>query len=92
MTLEEIQEAKDGFVKSASNLQAAGYDGIGDSWCAWYLINQFMSFTNQRTDAYGGNLENRLRFAIETIDAVRGRIGNKMVLGIRISGDELVPV
>jgi mycofactocin system FadH/OYE family oxidoreductase 2 len=92
MTVEEIQEAKEGFVKSASNFQAAGYDGIEIHGAHGYMINQFMSpFTNQRTDAYGGSLENRLRFAIETIDAVRGRIGDKMVLGIRISGDELVP-
>ena len=92
MTLEEIEEAREGFVKSASNLRAAGYDGIEIHGAHGYLINQFMSpFTNQRTDAYGGNLENRLRFTIETIDAVRKRIGNKMVLGIRISGDELVP-
>jgi mycofactocin system FadH/OYE family oxidoreductase 2 len=92
MTVEEIQEVKEGFVKSASNLQAAGYDGIEIHGAHGYLINQFMSpFTNQRTDAYGGELENRLRFAIETIEAVRGRIGDKMVLGIRISGDELVP-
>jgi mycofactocin system FadH/OYE family oxidoreductase 2 len=92
MTVNEIQEVKEGFVKSASNLQVAGYDGIEIHGAHGYLINQFMSpFTNYRTDAYGGNLENRLRFALEVIAAVREQIGDNMVLGIRISGDELVP-
>jgi 2,4-dienoyl-CoA reductase-like NADH-dependent reductase (Old Yellow Enzyme family) len=92
MTIEEIQEVKEGFVKSASNLQTAGYDGIEIHGAHGYLVNQFMSpFTNRRTDAYGGNLENRLRFVLEVIDGVRGQIGKDMVLGIRISGGELVP-
>ena len=92
MTVEEIQEVKEGFVKSASNLQAAGYDGIELHGAHGYLINQFMSpFTNHRTDAYGGSLENRLRFALEVIDAVREQVRDSMVLGIRISGDELIP-
>ena len=92
MTVDEIREVKEGFIKSASNMQAAGYDGIELLIGQGYLVNQFMSpNTNQRTDSYGGSPENRLRFALEVIKAVREQIGDNMVLGVRISGDELVP-
>jgi mycofactocin system FadH/OYE family oxidoreductase 2 len=92
MTIEEIEEVKEGFVKTASNFRAAGYDGIEIHGAHGYLINEFMSpFTNHRSDAYGGSLENRLRLALEIVDAVRAEIGNSMALGMRIGGDELVP-
>ena len=92
MTVPEIREVVEGFAKSASHFKAAGYDGIELHGAHGYLIEQFMSpFTNRRTDAYGGSLENRLRFGLEVIDAVRKRIGDQIVLGIRLSGDELVP-
>lgn len=92
MTVEEIREVKEGFVKTAANIKAAGYDGIEIQGCHGYLISQFMSpFTNHRNDLYGGSLENRLRFPLEVINAIRVQVGKNMVVGIRISGDELVP-
>ena len=55
-------------------------------------MQQFLSpLTNRRTDEYGGSLNNRARFALELCYAIRQAVGKDFVLGIRISGDELVP-
>ena len=73
--------------ESFASASQYGYDGIEIHGAHGYLISQFMSpFTNHRADAYGGSLENRLRFALEVIDAIRGQIGEDMVLGILIAG------
>src|SRR6266581_3460019 len=56
------------------------------------LIRQFFSpYYNRRTDDYGGSLENRMRFVLEVIKAVRAEIGRDFTLGIRLCGDELIP-
>jgi len=56
------------------------------------LINQFLSpVSNFRKDKYGGSLENRARFAIELLTAIRKKVGNKLVIEYRISADELIP-
>src|SRR5258706_6441170 len=55
-------------------------------------MRQFYSpYYNRRSDAYGGSLENRMRFALEVIDAVRVEVGRDFTLGIRLCGDELIP-
>ena len=57
-----------------------------------HLLPQFVSpYSNKRTDAYGGSLENRARFVIEVLTAIRSRVGNRLTIEYRISGDELVP-
>ena len=57
-----------------------------------YLLHQFLSpLYNKRTDEYGGSFENRLRFAREVIDEVRGRVGSDWVVGVRISLTDFVP-
>ncbi|MGO8610108.1 N-methylproline demethylase, partial [Rhizobium johnstonii] len=45
---------------------------------------------NQRTDQYGGSLENRMRFGIEVLEAMRAEAGDDYVIGIRMSGDEMI--
>ncbi len=77
------------FVKSAKFMKAAGFDGVmihcGHGW----LLNQFLSSrTNTRTDEYGGSLENRAKFPIRVLKAVREAIGSDSVLEVRVSGDE----
>jgi mycofactocin system FadH/OYE family oxidoreductase 2 len=92
MSHEEIQEVIQGFAKVAANLKEAGYDGVEIHGAHGYLVTQFMSpLSNQRQDEYGGSFENRLRFPLEVIEAVRMEVGREFVVGIRISGDELVP-
>lgn len=77
---------------AAARCVEAGLDGIEVHCGHGLLVQQFLSpLTNQRRDAYGGSMENRVRFAMEILAAVRSTIGPDVPLGIRCSGDELVP-
>jgi 2,4-dienoyl-CoA reductase-like NADH-dependent reductase (Old Yellow Enzyme family) len=77
---------------AAARLEAAGLDGVEVTASMGYLVAQFLNpRSNRRDDAYGGNLENRLRFLREIVGDIRAKTGEKMVLGIRISGDEMDP-
>ena len=76
---------------AAVRMRDAGLDGVEIAASHGYLVAQFLSpALNQRTDAYGGSFDNRLRFLREVIETVRARIGASPVVGMRISGDELV--
>ena len=75
-----------GFVETARGAMAAGFDGIEIHGAHGYLISQFLStYANQRTDAYGGSLENRFRLAHEIIAAVRPVVPRERLLTFRIS-------
>jgi N,N-dimethylglycine/sarcosine dehydrogenase len=88
----EIREIVLAYAAAARRLQRAGFDGADLSAFARHLIDQFwVPAVNRRTDEYGGSLENRLRFAVEVIGAVREAVGRDFVLGLRVSGDELIP-
>ncbi|KAL5412116.1 hypothetical protein PMIN06_009622 [Paraphaeosphaeria minitans] len=85
MTIEEIQETIGDYAQAAKNAIEAGFDGVELHGANGYLIDQFIQDTvNQRTDAYGGSVENRSRFAIEATKAVADAIGAKKT-GIRLS-------
>jgi 2,4-dienoyl-CoA reductase (NADPH2) len=77
---------------NAARLSAeAGYDGVEVMGSEGYLITQFLaSRTNQRHDKWGGSLENRARFAIEVVKAVRAALPNGKILMFRISALDLV--
>ncbi|ANS74566.1 NADH:flavin oxidoreductase [Paenibacillus yonginensis] len=82
----EIKEIISGFESAAERAQRAGFDGVEIHCANGFLHDQFLTpYTNQRTDEYGGSLENRLRFLIETIEAVKSRTGSNFTVGIRIS-------
>jgi len=73
------------FAKAAANARAAGFDGVEIHAANGYLPDQFLrDGTNQRTDAYGGSIENRSRFLMEVTQAVTGVLGGDRV-GLRIS-------
>lgn len=77
------------FAKGASILSRCGFDMCTVHAGHSSLLEQFLSpRTNHRADEYGGTLENRMRFALEVIDAVRASMGKGMLLEVRISGDE----
>ncbi len=84
-----MQEVIDHFVQCAKYMQAAGFDGVmihsGHGW----LLHQFLSArTNTRTDEYGGSLENRAKFPIRLLKAVREAMGPDFILEARVSGEE----
>ena len=89
MEVEEIQDVVQGYAKAAGRLKAGGFDGVEIMIGAGHLPEQFLSpFSNRRTDAYGGSLENRMRFSLEVIEAVRQRVGDGFVVGIRVGGED----
>ena len=91
MTRGEMDIVRDGHVTTARNLVAAGLDGIEVQVGHGHLLQQFLSpIANARSDAYGGTLENRLRFPLEVVRAVRAAVGADFCMGIRISAEEYV--
>lgn len=71
LTMEEIQQTIEAFRRGAQNAQIAGFDGVELHGANGYLIDQFLQDgSNQRTDEYGGPVENRARFMLEVVDAV----------------------
>jgi len=91
LTIEEIKEIISQYGDSARRAQEAGFDGVEIHGAHGYLIAQFMSsYTNKRTDEYGGSLENRMRFALEIIKDIRSKVSPDFIVGYRISADEYV--
>lgn len=79
------------FAHCAQLAQAAGYDGVEIMGSEGYLINQFLvAHTNQRQDGWGGNSENRQRFAVEIVKAVRQAVGAHFIIIYRLSMLDLV--
>ncbi len=92
MEIEDIRECVAYFAKSAIHVVEGGFDGIELQLGHSSLIRQFLSpATNFREDEYGGSFENRLRFCLEVIDAVRQAVGTGFTLGIRLNADEMHP-
>jgi NADPH2 dehydrogenase len=87
MTIADIQEVIHAFREAARRAQLAGFDGIEIHGAHGYLINQFLSpLSNLRQDQYGGNLQNRVRFLMEILQAVR--VVFKGEVWVRLSADE----
>lgn len=87
MTTAEVDATIEDFATEARNAIAAGFDGVEVHGANGYLIQQFLAEnTNQRTDRYGGSLNNRLRLAVDIVTAVAAEVGAQRV-GLRISPD-----
>jgi 2,4-dienoyl-CoA reductase-like NADH-dependent reductase (Old Yellow Enzyme family) len=83
---EEIRAASDAFVTAACQARELGFDGIELHGAHGYLFDQFFwEPINRRDDEYGGSLEGRTRFAVETIQAIRRAVGDDYPLLLRIS-------
>jgi 2,4-dienoyl-CoA reductase-like NADH-dependent reductase (Old Yellow Enzyme family) len=92
MTRGDLGHMLAAYRQSAANLAEAGFDGIMIHASHGALMEQFLSpYFNRRTDEYGGSLENRLRFPLELLAAVREAIGPGRALGLRVNCDELLP-
>jgi N-ethylmaleimide reductase len=85
MTEEDINQAIAEYAQAAKNAIAAGFDGVELHGANGYLVDQFLNTaTNQRTDRWGGSIENRIRFAVAVAKAVAAAIGAEHI-GMRIS-------
>ena len=92
LTAEEIAALEGAFVRAALLALEAGYDGVEIHSAHGYLLNQFYSpLTNKRTDGYGGSLEGRGRFLLETVAAVRAAVGPEVPLAVRLGGADYLP-
>ncbi len=84
----DMARVVEAYADGAQRVKAAGLDGL-ELECYGHLIDQFWSpATNRRDDAYGGSLENRMRFGLEVLTAIRKRVGNDLLIGVRMVCDE----
>lgn len=91
LTKGKINSTIQDFAKCASLAQNAGYDGVEIMGSEGYLINQFLTArTNQRSDEWGGSWQNRMRFPIEIVKAVRQAVGPNFIIIYRLSMLDLV--
>lgn len=86
-----IQKTIKHFARCARLAQSAGYDGVEIMGSEGYLINQFIvTHTNQRSDEWGGSYENRIRFPVEIVRAVREAVGERFIIIYRLSMLDLI--
>ena len=91
MSIGEIEEIVEAFGAAAERCRKGGMDGVEILAAFGFLVAAFLSpIANQRSDRYGGSLENRMRFCREVVSAVRDGMGRDGIVGLRIPGDELV--
>jgi dimethylglycine catabolism A len=87
--IEDIRRIIRDFAAAAKRVQQSGFDGVEISAAHQQLIDQFWSpRSNQRTDEWGGSLENRMRFGFEVLKAVREAVGRDFCVGVRMCADE----
>lgn len=90
--VEEIRRVIGDFARAAVRAKEGGLDGVELSAVHQHMIDQFWSpRVNKRTDEWGGSFENRMRFGMEVLKAVREAVGPDFVVGMRITGDEFHP-
>lgn len=92
MSTEEVKEVINDFINAAVNAANGGFDGVQIHASHMYLINQFLSpACNQRTDEYGGSLENRFRMLKEIITGIRKALPHPFILAVRLAVEDAIP-
>ncbi len=87
----DIKRIQGDYAQAARRCREGGLDGVELAYSSMTLVEQFWSpDVNKRTDEYGGSLENRMRFGLEVLEAVRALVGDDYVVGIRMTGDEMI--
>jgi 2,4-dienoyl-CoA reductase (NADPH2) len=90
LTIPEIQEIVDKFASAAVRAHRAGFDGVDLNCASTHLLHNFLSpFWNRRDDAYGGSTENRARFPMEIIRAIKKRLGSDFPVSVIMNGIEI---
>ncbi|MFT5162504.1 MAG: 2,4-dienoyl-CoA reductase-like NADH-dependent reductase (Old Yellow Enzyme family) [Alteromonadaceae bacterium] len=86
MTQDDINDVVASFTQAAVDAKSIGFDGVEIHGAHGYLVDQFLwQGTNQRTDDYGGSIENRTRFAVEIVKAIRAAVGEEFPIIFRFS-------
>jgi 2,4-dienoyl-CoA reductase-like NADH-dependent reductase (Old Yellow Enzyme family)/thioredoxin reductase len=91
LSIDDIAQVVRDFAAAAKRCQTAGFDFVEIHAGHGYLISAFLTpYFNRRTDRYGGNLENRWRFLIEILRAVKAAVGDETGVGVKINGDDFL--
>jgi len=87
-----VREMEQSFVDAACRLAKVGFDGIEIHGAHGYLVGSFLSsYSNKRTDSYGGSLDNRMRFLRNIVRGIKRELGDDFPISVRISAREFVP-
>lgn len=87
----DIERVIKDFADAAERMKAGGMDGV-ELEAYGHLIDQFTSpLTNELDGPYGGSLDNRMRFCFDVLKAIRARVGDDFILGVRYTADERLP-
>ncbi len=84
------QVLPEAFAAAAARVEQAGFDGVELHYAHAYTMAGFLSASNDRTDGYGGTLEERVRLPLEVFRAVRDRVSRDFIVGCRFLTDEIV--
>ncbi len=88
----DLRRIAQDFADTAARCKEGGLDGVEISVYSGHFLSEFLSpFFNHREDEYGGCLENRMRFPLEVLAAIRAAVGNEFIVGMRMSFDENRP-
>jgi 2,4-dienoyl-CoA reductase-like NADH-dependent reductase (Old Yellow Enzyme family) len=91
LQVDEIEALIEAFAVGARRAMEAGFDGVEVHGAHGFLLNQFFSpLTNRRHDNYGGSLRNRMRFPLEVVERIKGKVGGRLLL-YRLGSDDLDP-
>ncbi|MGB6135640.1 MAG: NADPH-dependent 2,4-dienoyl-CoA reductase, partial [Shewanella sp.] len=91
MSGRQVRSTIKDYATSAALAKKAGYDGVEVMGSEGYLINQFISSrTNKRTDEWGGNFDNRAKFPVKIVEAIREKVGKDFIIVFRLSMLDLV--
>jgi len=91
MSIKNIEQTVKDYARSARLAKQAGYDGVEIMGSEGYLLNQFLSrHVNKRTDQYGGDIQGRMKFAVDVVKAVREAVGEDFIILFRLSVIDLV--
>jgi 2,4-dienoyl-CoA reductase-like NADH-dependent reductase (Old Yellow Enzyme family) len=86
LTTGDVERIRDSFIAAARRAEQAGFDGVAPHGAFGWILSEFMSpLLNDRTDKYGGSLENRARLTIEVIEGIRRACGPDFQIGWRLS-------
>jgi 2,4-dienoyl-CoA reductase-like NADH-dependent reductase (Old Yellow Enzyme family) len=86
LTTEEVERIRDSFITAAKRAETAGFDGIAIHGAFGWILSEFMSpYLNDRTDKYGGSVENRARLTLEVMQGIRRACGPDFQIGWRLS-------